>query len=91
MQLLREQLLFLTRVARWLARKPIHVPEEHTHCPCDHTNPEDWEQFKICPLRTGRDTLVGWSPAEALRQHEDWPIHSHAHQATKHLFRDLLI
>ena len=31
-QLLREQLPFLTRVARWLARKHIHVPEEHTRC-----------------------------------------------------------
>ena len=26
----REQLPFLTRVARWLARKHIHVPEERT-------------------------------------------------------------
>ena len=29
-QLLSEQLPLLTRVARWLARKHIHVPEEHT-------------------------------------------------------------
>ena len=65
-QLLREQLPFFTRVARWLARKHIHVPEEHTCCPCDHTTPEDWEHFKKCPLHTGRDTLVGWSPAETL-------------------------
>ena len=28
-QLLREQLPLLTRVARWLACKHIHVPEEH--------------------------------------------------------------
>ena len=62
-QLLREQLPFLTRVARWIARKHIHVPEEHTRCPCDHTTPEDWEHFKKCPLHTGRDTLVGWSLA----------------------------
>ena len=34
---------------------------------------------------------MGWSPAETLRQHEDWPTHSHAHQATEHLFRDPLI
>ena len=90
-QLLREQLAFLTRVARWLARKHIHVPEEHTRCLCDHTTPEDWEHFKKCPLHTGRDTLVGWSPAETLRQHEGWPTHSHAHHATKHLFRDPLV
>ena len=90
-QLLREQLPFLTRVARWLARKHIHVPEENTRCPCDHTTLEDWEHFKKCPLHTGRDTLVGWSPAEALRQHKGWPTHSHAHQATEHLFRDPLI
>ena len=87
-QLIREQLPFLTRVARWLARKHNHVPEEHTRCPCDHIGPEDWEHFKICPLHTGRDTLVGWSPAEALQQHEVWPTHSHTHQATEHLFRD---
>ena len=43
------------------------------------------------PPRTGRDTLVGWSPAETLRQHEGCPTHSHAHQATKHLFRDPLV
>ena len=90
-QLLKEQLPFLTRVARWLARKHIHVPEEHIRCPCDHTNPEDWEHFRKCPLHTGRDTLVGWSPAETLRQHKGWPTHSHAHQATEHLFRDLLV
>ena len=40
-QLLREQLPFLSKVARWLARKHIHVPEEYTRCPCDHTTPED--------------------------------------------------
>ena len=82
---------FLTRVARWLARKHIHVPDEHTRCPCDHTTPEDWEHLKKCPLHTDRDTLVGWSPAETLRQHEGWPTHSHAHQANEHLFRDPLI
>ena len=80
-QLLREQLPLLTRVARWLACKHIHVPEEHTRSPCDHTTRGDWEHFKICPLHTGRDTLVGWSPAETLQQHEGWPAHSHAHQA----------
>ena len=85
-QLLREQLPLLSRVARWLARKLIHVPEEHTRCPCDHTTPEDWEHFKICPL-----TLVGWSPADTLRQHEGWPTHSHAHQATEHLLMDPLV
>ena len=90
-QLLREQLPFLTRVARWLACKHIHVPDEHPRCPCDHTTPEDWEHFKKCPLHTDRDTLVGWSPAETLRQHEGWPTHSHADQATEHLFRDPLI
>ena len=34
---------------------------------------------------------MGWSPAETLQQHEGWPTHSHAHQATEHLLRDLLI
>ena len=90
-QLHREQLPFLTWVARWLARKHIHVPEEHTCCPCNHTTPEDWEHFKKCPLHTGRDTLVGWSLAETLRQHEGWPTHFHAHQATEHLIRDPLV
>ena len=90
-QLLREQLRFLTRVARWLAHKHIYVLEEHTPCSCDHTTPEEWEHFKICPHHAGRDTLVGWSPAETLQQHEDWPTHSHAQQATEHLFRDPLI
>ena len=71
-QLLREQLPLLTRVARWLIRKHIHIPEEHTRCACDHTTPEDWEHFKICPLHAGRDTLVGWSPAKTLQQHEGW-------------------
>ena len=52
---------------------------------------EDSEHFKICPLHTGRDTLVGWSPAEALRQHEGSPTQSHAHQATEHLFGDPLV
>ena len=90
-QLLREQLPLLNRVVRWLARKHIHVPEEHSGWPCDHTTPEDWEHFKICPLHTGRDTLVGWSPAEILRQHGAWPTNSHAHQATKNLFRDPVV
>ena len=70
MQLLRDQLPLLTTVAVWLARKHIHVPEAHTRCPCDHTTPENWEHFKMCPRHTGRDTLVGWSAAEALQQHE---------------------
>ena len=90
-QVLREQLPFLTRVARWLTRKHTYVPEEHTCCPCNHTTPGDWEPFKKCPLHTGRDTLVGWSPPETLRQHEGWSTHSHAHQATEHLFREPLI
>ena len=90
-QLLREQLPFLTRIARWLARKHIHVPKEHTCCACDHTTPENPEHFKICPLHAGRDTLVGWSPAESLQQHEGWPTQSHAHLATKYLFRDVLM
>ena len=34
---------------------------------------------------------MGWSPAETLQQHEGWPTHSHAHQATEHLFRDPLV
>ena len=90
-QLLKEQLPFLTRVARWLVRQHFHVPEGHTGCQCDHTTPEDWEHFKICPLRTGRETLVGWSPAETLQQHKGWPTHTHVHQATEHLIRDPLI
>ena len=87
-QLLREQLPLLTRVARWLACKHIHVPEEYTCCLCEHTTPEDWEHFRICPLHTGRDTLVGGSLAEILQQHKGWTGHSQAHQATEHLFTD---
>ena len=87
----KASLPFLTRAARWLSRKHIHVPEEHICCLCNHTTPEDWEHFKKCPLHTGRDTLVGWSPAETLRQHEGWPTHSHAHQATEPLFQDPLV
>ena len=90
-QLLREQLPLLTRVARWLARKHMLIPEEHTHCRCNHTTPEVWEHFKSCPFHAGRDTLVGWSPTATLQQHEGWPSHSHAHQAASHLFRDPLI
>ena len=76
-----------------MARPRTHPRPRRTHtcCPCDHTTLEDWERFKKCPLHTGRDTLVGWSPAETLRQHEGWPTHSHAHQATEHLFRDPLV
>ena len=87
----REQIPLLTRVARWLTCKQIHVLEEDTRCPCDRSTLEDWEHFKICPLHTGRDTLLGWSPTETLKQHEGWPAHSHAHQATKHLFSDPLV
>ena len=47
---------------------------------------EEWNRFK-----TGRDTLMGWSPAEALQQHEGWPLHSQAHQAANQLFRDPLM
>ena len=71
--------------------RQMNVPEEHTRCPCDHSVPEDWEHFKKCPLHAGRDTLVDWSPAVTLRQHEGWPTHSHPHQATEHLFRDPLV
>ena len=90
-KLLREQIPLLTRVARWLARKHIHVAEEQIRCPCDHTTPEELEHFRICPLQMGRDTLVGWSPAETLQQHEGWRAHSKAHQATEHLFSDSLL
>ena len=34
---------------------------------------------------------MGWSPAEALQQHEGWQTQSHAPQATERLFRDPLI
>ena len=34
---------------------------------------------------------MGWSRAETLRQHEGWPTHSHADQATEDLFRDPLV
>ena len=34
---------------------------------------------------------MGWSPAETLQQHDSWPAHSQAHQATEHLFRDPLV
>ena len=90
-QLLREQLPILTRVARWLARKHIHVSEEHTRCPCDRNHPGGLGTLQDMPPSYGRDTLVGWSPAEALQQHEGWPAHSHAHHATQHLFRDPLV
>ena len=30
---------------------------------------------------------MDWFPAETLQLHEGWPAHSHAHQATEHLFR----
>ena len=77
---------------RQMARLQTHPrSEEHTRCPCDHTSPEDLEHFRKCPLHTGRDTLVGWSPAETLRQHEGWPTHSHAQQATENLFLDPLV
>ena len=91
MQLLREQQPSHARVAPWLVCKHIHVPEDHTRCPCNHTTPEDWEHFRISPLHTGRDTLVGWPPADTLQQHEGWPTNSHADQATEHLFRDPLV
>ena len=87
----QEQIPLLIRVARWLCSKHIHVLEEHTRYSCDHTAPEDWEHFKICPLHTDRDTLVGWSPVEALQQHERWPTHSHTHEAMEHLFRNPLV
>ena len=45
-------------------RKHIHTPEENTCCLCDHTNPKDGEHFKICPLHTGRDTLLSWYSQE---------------------------
>ena len=45
----------------------------------------------MCPLHAGRDTLVAWARADTLQGHEGWPTHSHAHQATNHLFRDPLI
>ena len=45
----------------------------------------------MCPLYAGRDTIVGWSPAETLQQHGGLPSDSHTHQATEHLFRDPLI
>ena len=74
-----------------MARLQTHPgPREHTRCQCDHTSPEHLEHSKICPLHTGRDTIVGWIPAETLQQHEGWLTHSHAHQATEHLFRDPL-
>ena len=34
---------------------------------------------------------MGRCPAEPLRQHEGLPTHSHAHQATEHLFWDPLV
>ena len=34
---------------------------------------------------------MGWFPAVTLQPHEGWPAHSHAHQATKQLFRDPLV
>ena len=75
-----------------MARPQAHPrSEENTSSLCDHRTPEDWEHFKISPLHTGRDTIVGWSPAETLRKLKAWPTHSHAHQATEHLFRNPLV
>ena len=34
---------------------------------------------------------MGWSPEDTLQQHESWPSHSHAHQATSHMLRDPVI
>ena len=77
---------------RKMARPQAHPRPRRTHpLPVRPHHPDNWEHFKKCPLHTGRDTLVGWSPAETLRQHEGWPTHSHAHQATEHLFRDPLV
>ena len=90
-QLLAEQLRFLSRLAWWPARKHIHILDEHIRCPCDHVTPEDCGDFKTCPLHAGRDTQLCWSPAETLQQHEGWPMHRHAHEATNHLFSDPLI
>ena len=59
----------IPHLARWLARKHNHIAEEHGRCPCDHTTPDDWKHVKTCSLHEGRDTLVGWSPAETLQQH----------------------
>ena len=41
------------------------------------------------PSRQGHAS--GLVPAETLGQHEGWPTHSHAHQATEHLFWDPLV
>ena len=43
------------------------------------------------PPPYGQGHTSGWSPAETLQQHEGWPTHSLAPQATQHLFRDPLI
>ena len=53
--------------------------------------PGGGENFETCPPHTGRDTLVGWSPADTLQQHKGWPSHSQAHQAASHPFTDPLI
>ena len=87
-QLLTEQLPLLTGVANWLAPKSIHILEEQTHCVCHHSTAEDCEHFKTCPLHAGRETRVGWSPADTLQQHEGWPLRGYAHLATVLLFGD---
>ena len=90
-QLIREQLPLLVRVPRWFARKHIHVPEEHTPLPMRPHQPGRLEplQDMLPPYRQGHTS--GLFPPAALQQHEGWPTHSHAHQATEHLFRDPLI
>ena len=89
-QLLRQQVPFPTIAARRLAPKRIQVAEEHTHCPCNHITAEEQQLLKKCSLHTGRDTLVNWSLADTLQQHEGRPAHSHAHQANNSLFKDPL-
>ena len=75
-----------------MASPQAHPHPRRTHSlPMRPHHPGDEQHFNICPLHTGRDTLVGWSTAEALQQHEGWSTHSHTHQATEHLFRNPVI
>ena len=69
---------------------PGNTSMSRRNTPTAHATTPNWQHFKKCPLHTGRDTLVDWSPTDTLQHHEGWPPNGHAHQATKHLFPDPL-
>ena len=75
-----------------MARPQAHPRPGRTHpLPVQPHHPGGLGTLQKIALHTGRDTLVGWSPTETLRKHKGWPTHSHAHQGTEHLFRDVVV